>query len=115
MKPLNSDRLKLFSTMRDPGQTSSEKAGKRHNSSGYDDSDDEIDADDTVIIKAERADEREGDAMLSPEEARKQGELAEGVQKIRVSALPLEVPQLSLSPPNHSLETSLKLTAHPSS
>ena len=96
MKPLNSDRLKLFSTMRDPDQIRSEKASKRRNSSGYDDSDDDIDADDTVIIKAERAEEREADAMLSPEEARKQGELAEGVQKIRVSTLPCRNPFIVL-------------------
>ena len=90
-KPLNSDKLKSFSTLRDTDLPNSEKTGKQRNSSGYDDSDDEIDAEDTVIIRAEKAEEREGDAMLSPEEARKHGELAEGVQKIRVRPFTLPI------------------------
>ena len=85
-KPLNSDALKSFSTMRDPHETNGERSrgSRKDKAISIDDSDEDIDAEDTVVIKAENANERDTDAMLSPEDAKRQGELAEGVQKIRV-------------------------------
>ena len=88
-KPLNSDSLKKFSTMRDSNEINGEpvnKSGRKNRHPSTDDSDEDLDAEDTVVIKAEHANERDIDAMLSPEDAKRQGELAEGVQKIRVCA-----------------------------
>lgn len=47
------------------------------------DSDD--DEDESVVGKAEDEEAKEGDTHLSPDDIRRQGELAEGVRKIRVS------------------------------
>ena len=51
------------------------------------DSDEDIDIPKEVLIKTEGDDIQEANGLLSPEDARRQGELAEGVQKIRVSKL----------------------------
>ena len=50
------------------------------------DADDEDDAKRTVVDKDDADDGK--DEKLSPEEAKRRGELADGVQKIRVSGLP---------------------------
>ena len=85
-KPLHSNGLKNFSTMRDPHDTNGEKiedkVGKKRQPDS--DSDDDVDPADDVLIKAEEAESKDVNAKLSPEDAKKQGELAEGVQKIRV-------------------------------
>ena len=84
-KPLDSDRLKTFSQMRDPKKSNGdnlEKPGKKREQDI--DSDDDLDADDNIVNKADKANDNEGNAMLSPEEAKRQSELADGVQKIRV-------------------------------
>ena len=85
-KPLNSNGLKNFSTMRDPngpnGESKKDRAGSKRRTDI--DSDDDLDATDDVLIKAEDVESKDADAMLSPEDAKRQGELADGVQKIRV-------------------------------
>jgi len=90
LKPLNPNGLKGFSTFRDPNEnsdtngSSSKKAGKRRQTDG--DSDDEdVDINNEVEIKREGDDVQETNGILSAEDARRQGELAQGVQKIRVS------------------------------
>ena len=89
-KPLSSNGLKSFSTMRDPnemnGESKTDKSGKRRQPEI--DSDDELDTNDDVVIKAEKAEDNEVNAThLSTDDARRQGELADGVQKIRVSPI----------------------------
>ncbi|KAG8525968.1 uncharacterized protein KY384_000730 [Bacidia gigantensis] len=84
-KPLDSDRLKNFSQMRDPTETNGESNKKSTIKREQDfDSDDEHDNGDAIVVKAEKAGERDADAMLSPEEAKRHGELADGVQNIRL-------------------------------
>ena len=97
LKPLNPNGLKGFSQFRDPSERndangrSKDKSSKK--SSGDVDSDDDIDLKDEPDIKIEEGgDNPDSNAMLSPEDARRQGELAEGVQKIRVSAFPWFIP-----------------------
>ena len=71
--------------MRDPTETNGEKSGKVGKKRQSDlDSDEEDDARDDVLAKTEDAESKEADADLSPEDLRRQGELADGVQKIRV-------------------------------
>ncbi|KAL9099161.1 MAG: hypothetical protein Q9163_005297 [Psora crenata] len=85
-KPLNSTTLMNFSTMRDPselnGGEEKHKVGKRQQP--YTDSDEDPDREDEILVKAEDAESKDADVMLSPEDARRQGELAEGFQKIRL-------------------------------
>ncbi|KAL9128378.1 MAG: hypothetical protein Q9217_002932 [Psora testacea] len=85
-KPLDANGLKNFSTMRDPdemnGEDKKDNAGKKRQSET--DSDDDLDTRDDVVIKAEEAESKDGDATFTPEDARRQGELAEGLQKIRL-------------------------------
>ena len=87
-KPLDSDHLKKFSTMRDPIEANSSLSAKssknKRDASAYD-SDEDLDDEATVMVKAQDANEAENEAMMSPEDRRRQGELADGVQKIRVS------------------------------
>lgn len=60
------------------------------------DSDDDDD-DDLIINKAEDEEAKDADVELSAEELRRQGELAEGVRKIKVrSGAFLFVPQIIL-------------------
>lgn len=68
--------------MRDPTERSNgEKQGKDSKKRRDFDSDDELETED----KAEDAEaSKDANATLSPEDARRQGELAERVQKIRV-------------------------------
>ena len=86
-KPLSSNGLKNFSDMRDPGERNrrgdtKDKAGKRRQLD--EDSDEDVDIVDDVLVKAEDTEDKDADRMLSPEEARKQGELADGLGRIRV-------------------------------
>lgn len=82
LKPLDaSSGTKNFGGYRDGSQQSPKSKQKSE-----DDMDSDAD-DDEVKIKVEDADEDRGDqgmGMLSPEDAFKQGELAEGVRKIKV-------------------------------
>ena len=69
--------------MRDPTERLNGDKKDRDNKKRRDvDSDDDLD----LEVKLEEAEaSKDANAMLSPEDARRQGELAEGVQKIRVS------------------------------
>lgn len=60
--------------------------GKRKSKSGNgSDIDSDDDEDDSIVGKADDEEAKEGDTNLSPDDIRRQGELAEGVRKIRVS------------------------------
>lgn len=104
LKPLSATGTKNFVGYRDPAGTSSGKAKKKRDDDEMDsDADDE---DDQPKIKIEDKDDdvEDGDkGLLSPEDALRQGELAEGVRKIKLkrqhSAEPLNA--LSASP-SHS-------------
>ena len=90
LKPLNPNGLMGFSKFRDPNERSEanlvkNKAGKKRSTD--EDSDEDIENPKEMLIKIEGDDIQESNDMLSPEDARRQGELAEGVQKIRVSIL----------------------------
>ena len=77
-----------FSQFRDPNERSETEGLKKKASRKRmddEDSDDDVEVPKEVLIKTEGDDVPEGNGMLSPEDARRQGELAEGVQKIRVS------------------------------
>jgi hypothetical protein len=83
LKPLDaSSGTKNFGGYRDRSQQSPKAKQKSE-----DDMDSDVDDEDEVKIKVEDADEERDDngkGMLSPEDALKQGELAEGVRKIKV-------------------------------
>lgn len=90
LKPLDPNGLKGFSQFRDPlerdrdnsnGQVSKHDR-KRSNDM---DSDDDVEIHDDPKLKIEEGENKDSTVMLSPEDARRQGELADGVQKIRVS------------------------------
>jgi len=56
--------------------------------------DDEMDSDDDekenpILLKADDDEDREDNKFLSPDDIKRQGELEEGVRKIRVRAIPL--------------------------
>lgn len=96
-KPLSSNGLKNFSDMRDPGERSrksdsKDKTGKRRQVD--EDSDEDIDINNDVVNKAEDAEDKDADRLLSPEEARKQGELADGLGRIKVGGACSLVPRL---------------------
>ena len=88
LKPLNPNGLTGFSKFRDPNEADSNedsgnKAGKKRHSI-VDSDDEETDAKNEVLVKLE-IDDVDSNGVLSPEDAKRQGELAQGVQKIRVS------------------------------
>lgn len=88
LKPLNPNGLIGFSKFRDPNERSEtngvkDKVGKKR--SNDEDSDEDLEVSKEVLIKTEGDDVQEASSLLSPEDARRQGELAEGVQKIRVT------------------------------
>lgn len=88
LKPLNPNGLMGFSQFRDPNERSEterlkNKASKKR--SNDEDSDEDVEISKEVFIKTEGDDMQEANGILSPEDAKRQGELAEGVQKIRVS------------------------------
>jgi hypothetical protein len=82
LKPLNAATgTKNFGGYRD-GSQKSPKAKKKSEDAMDSDADDE---DDTKIDDADEEKDTVDKGMLSPEDALKQGELAEGVRKIKVS------------------------------
>ena len=89
LKPLNPNGLKGFSTFRDPSHkpringTAGKIAGKRRQTD-IDSDDEDEDITNEVEIKTEGDDMQEINGVLSAEDAKRQGELAQGVQKIRV-------------------------------
>lgn len=86
LKPLNASAgTKNFGGYRDPTVTSPKSKSK-----DADAMDSDADDEDDVKIKAEDNDDdktESGKGMLSPEDALRQGELAEGVRKIKVGTL----------------------------
>lgn len=91
LKPLNPNGLMGFAKFRDPNERSEterlkNKASKKRLND--EDSDEDVEeAPKEVSIKTEGDDIQEVNGMLSAEDAKRQGELAEGVQKIRVSII----------------------------
>lgn len=61
------------------------KARKKSNGNIAEDSDDDDDDDGAVVGKMEDVDDKEGDGKLAPEDPKFGGELADGVNRIRVS------------------------------
>lgn len=113
LKPLNPNGLMGFSKFRDPNEQSEangvkNKAGKKR--SNDEDSDEDVEISKEVLIKTEGDDIQEANDMLSPEDAKRQGELAEGVQKIRLKRqhsadqmdLPSPAPAHRKSPPSNT-------------
>ena len=103
LPPLNPNGLMGFSKFRDPNERSGTeglktKASKKRSNS--EDSDEDIEVPKEVLIKTEGDDVQDADGMLSPEDAKRQGELAEGVQKIRVSFLIYSKRLLSANKPS---------------
>ena len=82
LKPLTgSSGLKTFTEMRDPSERLNGDKEKNSRKRRDVDSDEDVD----VEAKADEGESlKEANALLSPEDAQRQGELAEGVQKIRV-------------------------------
>lgn len=71
-----------FSTFRDRSDVPNSKSKKKASSSDMDS--DEDDDEEPAVGKAEDVDVQDANKLLSPEEAEKTGELAEGVRKIKV-------------------------------
>lgn len=86
--PLKSGGTVGFSGYRD---SDTPRAGKKTKSADEMDSDADDEDDDRVPKNPEDADaKQDNDRLLSPEDARRQGELADGVQKIKVSLRRIE-------------------------
>ena len=88
LKPLNPNGLMGFSKFRDPNERSEterlkNKASKKRLND--EDSDEDVEVPKEVLIKTEGDDIQEVNGKLSAEDAKRQGELAEGFQKIRVN------------------------------
>ncbi len=89
LKPLNPNGLAGFSKFRDPNEEPKSngfvsETGKRRQDDGDSDDEDQ-DVKQEVIIKTEGDDMQDTNDVLSPEDAKRQAELAQGFQKIRVS------------------------------
>ena len=87
LKPLKAGGAMGFSKFRDPKHRSA-SLGDTKGTSGREDSDMESDGEDETKEKTAKGEDTElpdtSNSTLSPDDARRQGELAEGVQKIRV-------------------------------
>ncbi|MCJ1361111.1 hypothetical protein MMC16_000208 [Acarospora aff. strigata] len=90
LAPLKPGGVLGFSTFRDndprfPGISASNAKSGKTGTNGAMDSDDDDDDDDEVAGKLEDVDVKEKDTgLLSPEDAKRQGELADGVRKIKL-------------------------------
>ena len=89
--PLNNAAgTKNFAGYRDPSaaspSTRKSKSGKKGDEDTMDSDADDDDEDGTVPVDADVEVKESDGRLLSPEDARRQGELAEGVRKIKVSA-----------------------------
>lgn len=86
--PLKKEGTVGFSAFRDSdGPARRNKARKKSNGSlvGGEMDEDSDDEDDEAAMKMEEVDDKDLKSMLSPEDAKRQGELAEGVDRIKVS------------------------------
>lgn len=99
LAPLKPGGAVGFVGYREGDKASSSKAGKKSKSSESDmDSDDDEDEKDPATEKADE-DESNDTSHLSPDDLRRQGDLAEGVRKIKVCSVVLPqnvVPRLML-------------------
>lgn len=86
LKPLKPGGTMGFSGFRDPGAPSTPRgSAKANNPDDAMDSDEDEDAGGKTPVRTEDVDTNEAsNSMLSAEDARRQDEVAEGVQKIRV-------------------------------
>ncbi|EFE40750.1 hypothetical protein TRV_04523 [Trichophyton verrucosum HKI 0517] len=86
IKPLKPGGTTGFVGFRD--REKEQKTGKRKGSNGNElDSDDDEDDEGvsvSIVGKAEDEEEKEGNSLLSPDDAKRQGELAEGVRQIKL-------------------------------
>ncbi|KAF7587053.1 hypothetical protein BBP40_007810 [Aspergillus hancockii] len=64
--------------------TENKRKGKKNKIAGDDDMDSDDDDDDSILGKADDEEAKEIDEHLSPDDIRRQGELAEGVRKIKL-------------------------------
>lgn len=92
LKPLKAGGALGFSDFRDTGKVHTPIKGAKDKSKSINE-DSDMDSDDEDIhgkhIKKEDIESQDlSNSLLSPEDAKRQGELAEGVQKIRVSFSP---------------------------
>jgi hypothetical protein len=92
LPPLKSGGTVGFSAFRDNEFTSKKNKLRKRSNGGVGDvmaEDSEEDDDDVEIVgKMDEIDDKDVKTMLSPEDARYQGELAEGVGRIKVRLLP---------------------------
>lgn len=91
LKPLNPNGMRGFSNFRDPTERShingngKGKMGKKRQD--HADSDDDLDIKTEDLTNNEDFESKDANSLLSPEDAKRQKELAEGVQKIKVMEL----------------------------
>ena len=115
LKPLKPGGALGFSAFRDTDARSEVKASRKVSvTSNAMDSDDDEEIDTEPKIPETDTEEFKSN-MLSPEDAKQQGELAEGVKKIKVSLLPFHWLHVSFTAANESItaETSTFLrTSH---
>ncbi|KAE8387778.1 hypothetical protein BDV23DRAFT_160510 [Aspergillus alliaceus] len=87
------------------------KKGKKNKSAEDDDMDSDDDDDDSILGKADDEEAKEDDQHLSPDDIRRQGELAEGVRKIKLkrqhssASLGTSTPKTDTASPQPSGET----------
>lgn len=88
MGPLKTGGTVGFSTFRDQATEASRrrKARKKSNGNIADDSDDDDDEEDGNLGKMEEVYDKDVNTKLAPEDAKFQGELADGVDRIHVSS-----------------------------
>ena len=117
LKPLTSTGTKNFAGYRDSSTVSppfnKAKAGKRKDDDAMD-----SDADDEDSKISEEVDDSDvksdSKSMLSPEDALRQGELAEGVRKIKVlNHFNFQISHLLLHPHHPLISYNLPLIPHP--
>lgn len=109
LKPLKPGGALGFSNFRDSETRSKSSNSKDKNiKKEFSDMDSDEEDDEKVVVKSEDIESQEAsNSMLSPEDARRQGELAEGVQKIRVS-----IEALSFLNSERSITKVCMLTSH---
>ncbi|KAB8268386.1 hypothetical protein BDV30DRAFT_14919 [Aspergillus minisclerotigenes] len=91
--------------------TENKQKGKKNKIAGDDDMDSDDDDDDSILGKADDEEAKEDDQHLSPDDIRRQGELAEGVRKIKLkrqhssASLGTSTPKTDTASPQPSGET----------
>ncbi|KAE8348063.1 hypothetical protein BDV28DRAFT_144416 [Aspergillus coremiiformis] len=91
--------------------TETKRRGKKNKIAGDDDMDSDDDDDDSILGKADDEEAKEDEQSLSPDDIRRQGELAEGVRKIKLkrqhssASLGTNTPKTDTASPQPSGET----------